>query len=137
MQDKDILNQMENNSNNSIGEQIPGTPPSKFTEENLESTIRDPLEVELVKSHTENSDVESKTEKSEKVEKVEKDEFNFLFDGDGDNYHSSLKNDDDNSPSSETLELNFGISSICHNKEKDTGLLSRKRAKKESNDSEN
>ena len=125
MLDKNILNQMENNSNSSQREHIPDSPPSKFEGENLEPTIRGHFEIELVK----NSDVESKTKKSEKVEKVEEDEFNYLFDEDGNNYHSSLKNDD--SSSSEKLELNFGIDSICHNNEKDTRLLSRKIARKE------
>ena len=60
-----------------------------------------------------------------------------LFDEDGNNYHYSLKNDDDNSPSSEKLELNFVIGRICHNNEKDTRLLPRKTARNKSNDSEN
>ena len=129
MQDKDILNQMENKSQN---EQIPDSPLSKLTEENLEATLRGCPYIELVEPHNKNFDVESQRKK---LENVEPEEFNYLFDEDSENYHSSIKNVDDNS-SLEKLDLILDISSIYQNKEKDIRLLSRKTVRKESNDSE-
>ena len=60
MQDKDILNQIENISQN---EPPPDSPSHKLKDESLEEIIRGRSDIELVKSHDKNSDVESKKKK--------------------------------------------------------------------------
>ena len=131
MSDKEIFNQIENNSQN---EEIPDFSSNKSKEKRLESTIRGSPDIELVEPPINNSDVESKRKKLKKDE--EKEEFNYLFDEDGNNYHSSVKDVDDNSTSSEKIGANFDFCSINQNNDKDTRLLLRKTARKESNDSE-
>ena len=63
MSDKEIFNQIENNSQN---EEIPDFSSNKSKEKRLESTIRGSPDIELVEPPINNSDVESKRKKIKK-----------------------------------------------------------------------